>query len=141
MDITAQIITDFRDYYPEFADDTAWTEGFLTRFLCEGDEETGSRWGSYDDGNCSLKKRGMFSYAAHKAVVGKAAATATQAGGIASALSRANSKSVGDESIGYAVSSPESGSAQDQRGDLDGTIYGQEFLRLRIRAGMGAVVV
>lgn len=141
MDITPQIIQDFRDYYPEFTDDAVWTDGFLTRFLCEGDEETGCRWGAYDNGNCSLKKRGMFSYAAHKAVYGKAAATAIEAGGIASAVSRTSSKSVGDESVGYAVSAPASGSEQDQRGDLDGSIYGQEFLRLRVRAGMGAVVV
>lgn len=141
MDITAQVIEDFRGYYPEFSETAAWTDPYLTRFLCEGDEETGPRWGRYDDGSCSLKKRGMFAYAAHKAVVSKAAAAATESGGIASALSRATSKSVGDESASYAVASATSGTEQDQRGGLDGTVYGQEFLRLRVRAGMGAVAV
>lgn len=139
MEITAEIITAFRAYYPEFSDAAKWADEFLERFLCEGDEETGGRWGSYSD-PCSLKKRGMFAYAAHKAVLAKAAARAVEAGGIAPAPAQVASKSVGDESVSYAVSAPSAEEAI-RLGDLGSTIYGLEFLRLRRRAGMGAVAV
>lgn len=147
MEITDQVITDFREFYPEFVEpgttgaNVSFSDDFLRRFLCEGDEETGPRWGAYSDGACSLKKRGMFAYAAHKASLAKAAARATQAGGIASAPSQVASKSVADESVSYAVHTPTSASGAAGIGDLKTTIYGQEFVRLRRRAGMGAVVV
>lgn len=139
MEITADVISAFREYYPEFADDGTWPGPLLTRHLCEADEETGSRWGKYE-GTCSLKKRGMFAYAAHKAVIGKAVTRATENGGIPPGASQVQSKSVGDESISYAVSAPTSEQA-DQLGDLRSTAYGLEFLRLRKRAGMGALCV
>lgn len=137
-EITAQIVANFRVYYPEFADDTAWTSTALTRYLQDGDQETGSkRWGGYGFDPANLKARGLFAYAAHKAVLGKARQRAVEAGMSPQALSRVNSKTVGDESVGYAVATPDAGQAQ-QIGDLDTTMYGQEFLRLRKRAGMGA---
>lgn len=137
-DITATVIADFREYYPEFSDDTTWTETLLTRHLEDADEETGSgRWGGYLDGPPSLKSRGMFAYAAHRAVIGKAASDAVAAGGMPAAPAQVNSKSVGDESVGYAVSTPDARQA-DGYGDLKATVYGNEFLRLRRRAGMGA---
>ena len=136
MDITPDVITAFRAFYPEFAD---WPDPTLTRYLREADEETGRRWGPY--GDFSLKQRGMFAYAAHRAVLAKAAARATEAGGIASAQAQVSSKSVGDESASFAVASPANGVEANQLGDLRSTIYGVEFLRLRTRAGMGAVAV
>src|SRR5690625_2645378 len=139
MDITADILAAFRAYYPEFSDDEQWPDALLSRVLCEGDEETGGRWGNYDD-PCSLKKRGLFAYAAHKAVLAKAAARAVEAGGIAPAPAQVASKSVGDESVSYAVSAPSAEEAI-RLGDFSSTLYGLEFLRLRRRAGMGAVAV
>lgn len=139
MEITPEIIEAFRAFYPEFADADKWPDPTLTRYLREADEETGRRWGPY--GDFSLKQRGMFAYAAHRAVLAKAAARATEAGGIASAPAQVSSKSVGDESVSYAVSVPASGVEANQLGDLRSTIYGIEFLRLRTRAGMGAVAV
>lgn len=136
MDITAQVVSDFREYYPEFTDTTDWTPESLTRYLEEADDETGSsRWGGYSSN--SLKARGLFAYAAHRAVVMKAAARAVEAGGMPGAPKEVQSKSVGDESVSYAVPTPEAGQA-DGYGDLKATVYGQEFIRLRRRAGMGA---
>lgn len=147
MEITDDIIADFREFYPEFVDDgetgatVTFSKTLLTRILCEADEETGARWGAYDAGACSLKKRGMFAFAAHKAVLAKAVQRATSAGGIPSAPARVSSKSVGDESASYAVAAPGSASEAARIGDLNTTSYGQEFMRLRKRAGMGPVVV
>lgn len=140
MEITTQIISDFRTYYPEFADDTVWTAPEVERALEAADDETGSsRWGSYQADPASFKARGLYAYAAHYASLMRAAKRATENGGIASAPAQAQSKTVGDESISYAIHTPESGARSDSVGGLNTTIYGQEFLRLRNRAGMGAV--
>ena|SRR5690606_2020202 len=139
MQITAEIVRDFREYYPEFASKTDWTDGYLTRFLAEAHEETGRRWGPY--GPYRLKQRGMFAYAAHKAVIARVVTRTVENGGIAPAAAQVTSKTVADESVSYAVAAPESGLAASQNGDLRSTVYGVEFLRLRTRAGMGAVCV
>lgn len=139
VDITASVITDFRVYYPEFSDPAIWSDTALTRHLEDADQETGSgRWGAYSSGPPALKARGLFAYAAHRAVIANAAAKAVAAGGVPSAPARAESKQVGDESVTYAVHRPDSGERADAVGDLNSTVYGQEFLRLRKRAGMGA---
>lgn len=139
VDITATVISDFRGYYPEFSDSGVWPDATLTRHLEDADEETGSgRWGSYGSGPPSFKARGLFAYAAHRAVVAKAAADAVSSGGVPSATVQAESKQVGDESVTYAVHRPDSGARADTVGGLAATVYGQEFLRLRKRAGTGA---
>lgn len=138
MDITASVLSDFRIYYPEFGDDAVWSDGELTRHLHDADQETGStRWGAYAGSPPSFKARGLFAYAAHRAVMAQATRKAVQAGGSPAAPARTQSKSVGDESWTYAVATPESGSISDAQGDLPSTYYGQEFLRLRRRAGAG----
>lgn len=138
-EITTAIVTDMRAYYPEFSDATAWPEATLTRYLEEGDQETGStRWGSYSVNPAKLKARGMFAYAAHKAALGRAREAALNGGQTPSAPARVQSKSVGDESVSFAVQAPQEGALSSQTGDLNTTIYGMEFMRLRTRAGMGA---
>ena len=139
MNIDSTIIADFRAYYPEFGDSTVWTGAQVERYLWDAAQETGSsRWGSYSaDPAPNFKARGLFAYAAHRAVIARAAQKATEAGGTPSAPARAESKSVGDESVTYAVHRPDSGARADSTGDLDSTVYGQEFLRLRQRAAMG----
>lgn len=136
-DITAQIISDFRARKPEFADTTEWPDSTLEQYLEDADAETGSanRWGSYADP--SFKQRGMFAYAAHIAVTNRAIQNAVAAGGVPTALQQANSKTVGDESVSYASAAP-GASEGDSAGSLRATAYGQEFLRLRRRASMGA---
>lgn len=138
MDITASVITAFRAYYPEFSDDTVWTDAEVTRHLEDAIAETGKRWGGYAEDPPSFKARGMFAYAAHRLIIAKAARNAVAAGATPGAPVQAESKQVGDESITYAVTRPQTAAEADARGDLASTIYGQEFLRLRKRAGMGA---
>ncbi|AHM74336.1 DUF4054 domain-containing protein [Yersinia hibernica] len=135
MDITAQIVADFREYYSEFRDTTLWAEREVIQALEEGDSETGQRWLKYHARPASIKKRGLFAFAAHRLVMRKRAISGDV--GAAYAIS---SKSVGDESTSFAVPAV---TADDLNinGDLPLTTYGVEFLRLRRRAGTGAMMV
>lgn len=137
MKITAQIVDDFRAFYPEFASVTVWPDNAVTQALEEGDAETGRRWGRYLDPRVgqSIKKRGMFAFAAHQLVMRQRA----QLGDVGAAYA-VSGKSVGDESTSYAVPSI---TADDLtvNGDLPLTHYGVAFLRLRRRAGTGAVMI
>ena len=138
MDITAEIVTAFRDRYDEFSDQDTWSDKVLTRALEDGDDETGKRWGAYKPR--SLKLRGMFAFAAHRLVTSRITADTTATGGLAVAANAVASKSAGDESTSYSVPSQ----TMDERirnGDLSLTAYGLEFLRLRKMAGAGALCV
>ncbi|PXB01179.1 DUF4054 domain-containing protein [Pectobacterium carotovorum subsp. carotovorum] len=136
MEITAQIVVDFRAYYPEFSDETTWPDSGVITALAEGDAETGKRWGRYPNGQVvSIKKRGMFAFAAHRLVMRQRSAKGDV--GAAYAIS---GKSVGDESTSFAVPSV----TMDDltiNGDLPLTAYGVEFMRLRRRAGTGGVMI
>ena len=137
LEITAQVISDMRSYYPEFGDSADWTDATLTRYLEEAVQETGSqRWGGYKISPASLKARGMFAYTAHKAALGKMREQALLSGMTPTAPKKVAGKTVGDESIQYETTALEAGQAV-QTGDLNKTIYGEEFLRLRKRASMG----
>lgn len=141
MDITADVVSAFREFYPEFSDKDDWSDDLLTKHLRVADQETGSsRWGKYSkDPGPNFKAQGLFAYAAHRAVISNAAKRAVEAGGTPGSPAQVESKSVNDESVSYAVHRPESSAGAASAGDLPSTIYGQEFLRLRQRAGMGAV--
>ncbi|MDX1487717.1 MAG: DUF4054 domain-containing protein [Acidiferrobacterales bacterium] len=142
MEITAQIIADFRAWYPEFASAVDYPDATLTRSLCIADHETGSkRWGVYDYAKCKIKTQGLFAYAAHYTAMRDLTENAAAGGVALSPTGTVSGKSVGDESISYAVASPSSLAEQAQYGDLNATTYGQEFLRLRRRVSMGAIVV
>lgn len=141
MDVTVITVDDFRDYYPEFSDETDYTDNSVLKALHNANAETGSkRWGSYSfDAStlkASFKARGLFAFAAHTVALAKASQRATEAGMVASAPARVASKTVGDESVSYAVPTPTATQAAGM-GDLNTTIYGQEFMRLRRRAGAG----
>ncbi|MCE8034613.1 DUF4054 domain-containing protein [Billgrantia tianxiuensis] len=138
MDITPDIVSAFRAYYPGFADADDWPDATVTRYLEEADDETGKRWGEY--GARGIKKRGMFAFAAHRLVLAKAADIAVANGGTPAAPARLASKSIGGESASFAVPTP-SAAEQERYGDLLTTIYGLEFIRLRQRAAMGGVMV
>jgi hypothetical protein len=136
--VDSQVVSDFRAYYPEFADTSEWPDADVTRYLEEADSETGStRWGQYKTSPTSFRARGLYAYAAHKLVLSEMRKKAVAAGQAPQAMNQVSSKQVGDESIQYAVPQPEGAQAQSV-GDLDSTLYGQEFLRLRRRAGTGA---
>lgn len=142
MDITAQVLTDFREWYPEFVSVVDYPDAALTRALCIADQETGSkRWGAYDVAKCNIKPRGLFAYAAHYTAMRELTENAAAGGVAMSPTGTVSGKSVGDESVSYAVAAPASLAEQAQYGDLSSTTYGQEFLRLRRRVSMGAIVV
>lgn len=141
MDITAEIITAFRAAYPAFSVVATWPDSVVDMALCEGDAETGgSGWGGYVDECHNFKQRGMFMYAAHwlAATYPNGAVDDTAMSG--TAKNQVASKSVGDESVSYAVVAPQNVSDAGQ-GWLASTAFGQQFMRLRRRAGMGARAV
>lgn len=139
VDITAAVVTAFRESQKAFADLTKWPDDVVEQALCEANAETGGkRWGSYQDACGNFKRRGMFYYAAHWLAVTYLTQSAADPGNI-SPTARLNvaAKSVGDESVTYRVG----GIQQTEEDWLSLTNYGVQFLRLRRRAGMGALAV
>lgn len=132
MDITSDVMDAFRAAYDEFSDVTVWSAGQVLIALQDADNETGPRWGSYSKPVRSIKQRGMFAYAAHSLAKRKMQSQQMQAGSIPTPGAQVASKSVGDESTSYAVSTPDYEQASAD-GDLYLTAYGKEFLRLRSR--------
>ena len=136
MEITQEIIDAFRLVYPAFTAPT-WTDDTVSQALCEGDAETGGRgWGAYENDCHNFKQRGMFLYAAHYVSSMYPRGSASLAGGAKWAVS---GKSVGDESTSYNNGSLANASVGDAW--LATTAFGQQWLRLRRRAGMGARAV
>lgn len=141
MDITAAIIASFRTAYPVFSESATYPDLVLTTALCEGDVESGGKnWGAYEDDCHNFKQRGMFLYAAHWLASNYpkgAGSGSTQSG---SAKNTVTSKSVGDESVSFGAATVQNiGDAGN--GWLASTGFGQQFMRLRKRAGMGALAL
>lgn len=137
MDITPAIVTDFREAFNgQFSDVNKWSDDIITEVLCEADAETGgSGWGPFALDCHNFKRRGMYLFAAHWLTFFYGDNPAGGIGGIARLNTQ--SKQVGDESISYRVAS-----MMDAGNDaLTYTVYGQQFYRLRRRAGMGARVI
>jgi hypothetical protein len=136
MEITPEIIASFRTRYPAFTD-PEWDDASVTIALCEGDAETGGRgWGAYLDDCHNFKQRGMFLYAAHYLATMHPNGSSSTSGGAKWAQS---GKSVGDESVSNNNGSL--GNAPVGDSWLASTSFGQQWLRLRRRAGMGARAV
>lgn len=135
MDISGQTVLEFREYFPEFNDETKWNEYAIIQALEDADAETGKRWLRYQAKPASIKARGMYNFAAHRLVMNQRA----EAGDIGASYA-VSSKSVGDESMSFAVPSI-SNNDLIINGDLPLTKYGLEFLRLRRRAGTGGVML
>ena len=143
MEITDQIISDFREWYDEFSDTTVWSNPSVKKALCKADFQTGSsRWGSYkfEDMCGNFKALGLFSYAAHILSISNAAKKTTQSGQIATAIAPVSSKSVASESVGFARSS---GGVSSTGFDdlLNSTVYGQEYLGYWNTASQGPLMV
>ena len=138
-EITPEVITAFRNAYPLYSDTVTWPDTVVTQALCEGDMETGGAgWGGYEDVCTNFKQRGWFMYAAHYLSVTypQGASTGNQNAGGTWAT---QSKSVGDESITYNNGALNNASMGDAW--LATTNFGQQYMRLRRRAGMGARAV
>ncbi len=139
MVITDNIVVDFRTNFPLFGAVASYPDVTLVTALCEGDAETGGkRWGGYTDECHSLKQRGMFLYAAHwlATTYPKGAGDSSLQSGIAK--NTVTSKSVGDESVSFGAATL-SDISQAGEGWLASTSWGQQFIRLRKRVGMGAI--
>lgn len=137
MEITPDVIASFRGIHVAFVSVEVWSDKLLESHLCDADAETGGAgWGEYEDVCGNFKQRGMFNFAAHSLL-----STYPNGPGVNSINADGKyptaSKSVGDESSSYAVV------AQANAGEswLSSTSYGQQFIRLRRRAGMGAIAV
>lgn len=140
IEITDEIITSFRTNQPAFTDNVVWPDAVVTSALCEGDAETGGRgWGAFENLCSNFKLRGMFLYAAHYLAITypKGATDSSMVG--SSAKYATQSKTVGDESISFANGGANNLSAGD--GWLASTSFGQQWLRLRRRAGSAARAV
>ena len=134
-------IDPFREACPAFSDQAVWPDDVIEMALEEADAETGGRgWGSYKDCPKNFKRRGMFAYAAHWLASTYPSGAANQSAQSGAAKSAVASKSVGDESVSFAVAAP-SGIAEGGQAWFLSTVWGQQFIRLRKRAGMGARAV
>lgn len=139
MIITSEILAAFRadPLLSAFTDATKWPDDLITEALCEADTETGSsRWGAFELACDNFKWRGMQYFAAHWLATNFSTLGSTSTPASEARLNVAQ-KSVGDESIAYRVPA-----MMDAGTDwLTYTNYGQQFYRLKKRAGMGAKVV
>lgn len=139
MIITPEIMADFRAWplgNKFFSDNTKFPDELIAEALAEADSETGgSGWGAYQMEAHNFKRKGMYYFAAAWLQNNFPAGV----NGSSSGEARLNiaEKSVGDESVSYRVPSIM------EVGDdwLTWSIFGQQFFRLRKRAGMGARAV
>lgn len=137
MEITPEIISAFRDNVKAFDDSTKWSDDVISDALYEADAETGGKgWGAYENAPGNFKRRGMFAYAAHWLAVTYPTGETVMSGGQKSAVA---SKSVGDESVSYVTGNLANASTGEVW--LASTGFGQQFIRLRRRAGRGARAV
>ena len=126
--------TEFRTALPEFNNATKWPDATIENALYEAEAETGgSGWGAYENVRSNFRRRGMVVYAAAWLInmYGDGGPSSTTSG---EARLNVASKSVGDESVAYRVPSM----LEVNNDWLTWSHYGQQFYRLRKRAGMGA---
>jgi hypothetical protein len=141
MIITQDILDAFRLWEPPFADATKWPDNVLTRAFSEAFPECGgSGWGAFDVTDWqNFKLRGVFNFAAHwLSVQYNTSQGATDPSNV-DARARLNiaAKTVRDESVTYRV-----GGIQRTQDDwLSLTNYGVQYLRYRLRAGIGAIAL
>lgn len=134
MEITADVLTQFRTNYPYYTDATKYSDATLTLALEYSDEETGgSGWGSYTDNPRNLKQSGMFSWGAHWLYMTYPNGANPTSDMSPVAANTVSSKSVGDESVGYAVYTPSSAHDMSESWYTQ-TKWGQQFLQFRKRA-------
>ena len=136
----AAMIASFRTRQPAFSDATKWPDAVVEQALCDGIMETNKkRWGVYADDCQNFRQRGIFLFAAHwLSLTYLTQAGATDPSNInATARLNLSGKSVGSESVQYRITQMEH-TINDW---LSTTHYGVQFMRLRHRAGIGAVAV
>lgn len=140
IEVTPEIIADFRAFYEEFTDSAVWSDSKITKalYIARGEFGGCANWGDYKP--YSFFQRGWFALAAHYLTWNKATTDATTADGSASTTYAVASKGVRDESVSYAIPAANN-SLTTWEAALALTPYGLEYLHLRSRAGMGAICV
>ena len=132
MEITSHIIAQFRSRYPYFEGTGDYPDNIVALALGYADDQTNSTgWGAYENIPLNLKQNGMFTWTANWLCV-------TYPEG-ASQPEKMNpypdyatsSKSVGDESISYAIDTPPLNDQFYMK-----THWGQQFLSYKQRAAM-----
>lgn len=139
IEVTPAMVEAFRLFYEEFTDAAKWSDAKIIKalYISRGELDAG-RWGDYTP--YSFLQRGWFALAAHYLTWNAATSDATLADGSASTPYAEASKSVRDESVSYAIPAANAGlTVWDAALAL--TPYGLEYLKLRDRAGMGAICV
>lgn len=130
MDITQDVIDDFRFEMRDFRDVSRWPDEDVETALYEAKPEAGGpRWGKFKVGDRDSKARkALYLLAAHYLSLTYPDSTAAD-GAVVRTSTPLNiaSKSVGDTSLAYRVG--EMQSAEDDY--LSTTIYGTRFLKLR----------
>jgi hypothetical protein len=134
-------IESFRLAQRAFEDVTNWPDDVIEEALCEADCETGGKgWGVFEETCKNFKRRGMFLFAAHYLSTMYPSGASVASGYVEGSSSFAvSSKSVGNESVSFDTGSLSNASLGDAW--LASTNYGMQFMRLRKRAGMGALAV
>ena len=129
----------FRTLMTAFASDTKWPDDLIQSALYEAEAETeSSRWGAYEDDPRNFRNRGVRLFAAAWLVNNYGdKGTGSTVSETGEARLNVASKSVGDESVAYRV--PSMMEVSDDW--LTWSHYGQQYYRLRKRAGMGALAV
>ena len=131
----------FRLDFPEFSDKSKWPDRTIERALEEADTETsGSRWGTFKDDYKNRKRKGLYLFAAHWLTSYYPTGASADSNKMAGATGQVQSKSVGDESVSFAVLAPKS-VGEASTAWLLKTQYGTEFLRIRKRVLMGGMTV
>lgn len=140
IDVTNELVAAFRESIPFFCSQTTWPRDVIAEAICEADEETGGcRWGPFVNECCNLKRRGMFAYAAFLLSTEHPNGAAEGSNMNPSASWAVQQKSVGDESVTFNNGDLSSMNVNDAA--LAANRWGQKFLRLRRRVGMGALAV
>jgi len=133
-------IAEFRTANVVFTSVTSWPDPVVQEALNEAEAETGGKgWGSFENLATNFKYRGLVTYASHYLVSMYPSGASVAENANTGSSSQVTAKSVGDESISYAQADLTKLSAGDEW--FLSTVYGQKFLRLRKRAGMGALAI
>lgn len=123
---------DLRCRYPEFEDTTEYPDDRISMFIEDGQDDIGLDEGHW--GGIPRYKRALSALVAHYVVVG----TASESGDY-NPLQAIQSKSAGDVKITHVTA--KAGPASTFENRLMATTYGQEFLSLRRRTFVSAIVV
>lgn len=149
MDITEDIVSDFREWYEGFSDTTKYSNPAVIKALLKADYYTGSsRWGNYEfnlDSSkgqiaTSIKAKGLFAYTAFILSISSGAAKSSGLGGIPTTPGAVSSKSVKSESVSFVRSTPQPGSsAFDDM--MASNVYGAEFIGYQNAVSQGPIMV